>query len=74
MVMPTLGKSFQSMGLVNCSFYLEQWQYTFDFIVCKHLQKPLILDIKFLKQHRTGTSWSNSGKFFLNQDNQVCIE
>ena len=40
-------------------FTLGQHPYTSDFIVHKHLQRPLILCIGCLKQHIFGTRWSN---------------
>ena len=36
------GSNLQPLGLVNCSFHLEPQVFTFDFIMCKNLTRPLI--------------------------------
>ena len=68
------GNNVQLLGTVTCPFTLGKESYTFDFIMFKHLQRPLILGVNFLKKYRMGTNWTTTGKFVLTQDNQILIE
>ena len=67
------GNNLQPMRFVTLSFTLGQWPYTSDFIFGKHLQRPLTLGIEFDTLHRIGTSWYNSGKFILSQNDHILI-
>ena len=64
--------NLQPLELAMCSFTLGQNHI--HFIVCKHLQRSLILGIDFIKLNRIGSRLSPSCKFILNQDDQVLIE
>ena len=45
------GSNLIPMGLINCSFELGKTRFNSDFIVCKHLTRPLILGRDFLIQN-----------------------
>ena len=42
--------NLQSVELLTCPLTLVQRSYTFNCIVCKHLQWPLILNTDYLKK------------------------
>ena len=42
--------------------------------IYKNLQRPLILGLEFLKTHRNGTNWSDTGKFILNHRKQSVVK
>ena len=45
------GSNLAPLGLINCSFELENVKFNSDFIVCKNLTQPLILGRDFLIQN-----------------------
>ena len=45
------GSNLMPLGLINCSFELGKIRFNSDFIVCKHLTRPLILGRDFLIQN-----------------------
>ena len=45
------GSNLIPLGLINCSFELGKIRFNNDFIVCKHLTRPLILGRDFLIQN-----------------------
>ena len=45
------GSNLMPLGLINCSFELGKIRFNGDFIVCKHLTRPLILGRDFLIQN-----------------------
>ena len=45
------GSNLIPLGLINCSFELGKIRFNSDFIVCKHLMRPLILGRDFLIQN-----------------------
>ena len=45
------GRNLIPLGLINCSFELGKIRFNSDFIVCKHLKRPLILGRDFLIQN-----------------------
>ena len=42
------GSNLAPIGLVNCTFELGGTKFSGDFIVCKNLTRPLILERDFL--------------------------
>ena len=48
--------------------------YTYNFLVCKDLSRPMILGLDFLRTNRIGTDWSRTGKFVLHQKDRVLVE
>ena len=59
------GSKLALIGLVNCTFMLGDITFDFDFIVCKNLTRPLILQKSFLIQNHISVRYSENGKFIL---------
>ena len=57
------GSSLQPTGTIACSFKLGKQTFSFEFIVCRGLSRPCILGLDFLRKHRIGIGWGQSGKF-----------
>ena len=53
------------MGMAECAFSLGKQRYTYKFLVCKDLSRPMILGLDFLRANRMGTYWSKTGKFYV---------
>ena len=60
-----IGSNLTPLGLINCSFELENTRFNSDFIVCKHLMRPLILGRDFLIQNHITVRYANDGKCIL---------
>ena len=68
------GNRLKTMGITECTFSLGNQPYTYNFLVCKDLSRPIILGLDFLRANRIGTDWSDTGKFVLQQKNLVLVE
>ena len=44
------GGSLSPIGTTQCTFKLGEKEFTYTFIVCKHLLRPMIIGADFLKQ------------------------
>ena len=45
----------KTIGMTECAFSLGKQPYTYDFLVCKDLSRPMILGLDFLRASRIGT-------------------
>ena len=68
------GSKIKTIGITQCTFSVGKHSYTYDFVVCKNLSRPLILGIDFLRQHLIDTCWSPSGKFGLRSHKIILVE
>ena len=68
------GSSLCPTGTNTCNFKLGKQLFSFEFIVCRGLSRPCILDLDFLRKHKIGIGWSPSGKFQLDFHQQVLVE
>ena len=68
------GNRLKTMGTTECTFSLGNQPYTYNFLVCKDLSRPIILGLDFLRANRIATDWSDNGKFVLQQKNSVLVE
>ena len=68
------GNKLKTIGITECTFSLGNQPYTYNFLVCKDLSRPIILGLDFLRANRIGTDWSDNGKFVLQQKNSVLVE
>ena len=59
------GSSLAPVGMVKCMFTLGDQMFSTEFIVCKHLMRPLILGEDFLRQNQIGIYYSEIGKCVL---------
>ena len=61
------------LGLLNCSFELGKIRFNSDFIVCKHLARPLILGRDFLIQNHITVRYADDGKCILDYQQQEIV-
>ena len=67
------GSNLASVGLVNCTFELGKAEFSSDFIVCKNLNRPLILGRDFLIRNHVSVRYSENGKCILDYQLQELI-
>ena len=60
-----LAVTWPQIGLVNCTFLLEDTPFEYKFIVCRNLTRPLILGRDFLIQNHIAVRYSDKGKRIL---------
>ena len=58
------GSNLAPIGLINCTFELGGTKFNCDFIVCKHLTKPLILGRDFLIHNHISVRYSEMENAF----------
>ena len=46
------------MGIIQTPFKLGWNSFEFDFIVCRNLNRPIILGLDFMQKHQIGLGWS----------------
>ena len=68
------GNRLKTMGMTECAFSLGKQPYTYNFLVCKDLSRPMILGLDFLRTNRIGTDWFQTEKFVLHQKDRVLVE
>ena len=61
------------LGLINCPFELEKIRFNSDFIVCKHLTRPLILGRDFLIQNHITVQYADDGKCILDYQQKEIV-
>ena len=64
------GSNLAPIGLVDCTFVLGDTTLNCDFIVCKNLNRPLILGRDFLIQNHISVRYSENGRCILDHKQQ----
>ena len=59
------GGSLSPIGTTKCTFKLGEKEFTYTFIVCKHLLCPMIIGADFLRQKQIFVGYSEIGKCVL---------
>ena len=67
------GSNLIPLGLINCSFELGKIRFSNDFIVCKHLTRPLILGRDFLIQNHITVQYADDGRCILDYQQQELV-
>ena len=67
------GSNLAPIGLVNCTFMLGDTPFDYDFIVCKNLNRPIILGRDFLIQNHLAVRYSDDGRCILNHHQQELV-
>ena len=67
------GSNLAPVGLVNCTFELGKTEFSNEFIVCKNLNRPLILGRDFLIQNHVSVRYSENRKCILDYQQQELI-
>ena len=61
------------MGLVKCTFPLEDTPFEYNFILCRNLTRHLILGRDFLVQNHIAVRYSDNGKCIIDHQQQELI-
>ena len=59
------GGSLSPIGTTQCTFRLGEKEFTYTFIVCRHLLRPMIIGADFLRQKQVFVGYSEIGKCVL---------
>ena len=68
------GSSLCLTGTITCDFKLGKQPFSFEFIICRGLNRSCILGLDFLRKYKIGIGWSPNGKFQLDLHQQVLVE
>ena len=68
------GESLGARGRTKCEININGKIFYQTFIVCKHLNRPIILGRDFSIQNCIGISWTKSNTHQLTQNNEVIAE
>ena len=50
-----------ALGQVTCTFTINNQLFTQSFIVCRHMQQPIILGMDFTSTNFIGVIWTREG-------------
>ena len=73
MVRSATGSSLAPLGVVNYKVQLGDVSFENDFIVCKHLMRPLILGKDFIYRHSLKVSYDDKGDCVLEHKNKNLV-
>ena len=59
------GGSLSPLGTTQCTFHIGEKEFKFNFIVCKHLLRPVIIGADFLRQNHIFVGYSKLGQCVL---------
>ena len=63
------GEDMGTLGQVTCSFTINNQPFTQSFIVCRHMTRPIILEIDFTSMNFVGVIWTREGTWKMIQSN-----
>ena len=55
------GEDMGALGQVTCTFTINNQPFTQSFIVCRHMQRPVILGMDFTSTNFVGIIWTREG-------------
>ena len=67
------GSSLAPVGFMTCNITLGNKTFQHDFIVCKHLMRPLILEREFLYENELKVYYSKTGECRLDHKEEELI-
>ena len=67
------GESLGTRGRTKYKININGKIFYQTFIVCEHLERPIILGRDFLIQNCIGISWTKTNTHKLTQNNEVCL-
>ena len=73
MVRSATGRSLAPLGVVNYKVHLGGASFKNDFMVCKHLMRPLILGKDFIYKHSLKVSYDDKGDCVLEHKNKNLV-
>ena len=67
------GSSLAPVGFMTCDITLGNKTFKHDFVVCKHLMRPLILGREFLYENELKAYYSKMGDCRLDHEQEELI-
>ena len=64
----SMGHNLCPMGLIHCGVMPGNSQFRHSFIVCKNIQKELIIGLDMQLSHHLGCGWTEGGYMYLHQE------
>ena len=55
------GEDMGALGQITCTFTINNQPFTQSFIVCRHMQQPIILGLDFISTNFVGIIWTHEG-------------
>ena len=55
------GEDMGTLGQITCTFKINNQPFTQSFIVCRHMQRPVILGTDFTSMNFVGVIWTHEG-------------
>ena len=55
------GEDMGALGKITCTFTINNQPFTQSFIVCKHMQRPVILRMDFTSTNFVSVIWTHEG-------------
>ena len=55
------GEDMGALGQITCTFTINNQPFTQSFMVCKHMQGPIILGTDFTSMNFVGVMWTHEG-------------
>ena len=67
------GEDMAALGQVTCTFTINNQPFTQSFIVCKHMQRPVILGTDFTSTNFVGVIWTHEGTRKMIRSNRSTV-
>ena len=55
------GQDMGALGQVTCTFTINSQPFTQSFIICRHMERPIILGTDFTAMNFIGVVWTREG-------------
>ena len=68
------GANVNPLGITHCDLRIGKRKFKAEFIVCEKINRPCYIGLDFLRKHKIGIGWSQSGKFELQFKKEMLIE
>ena len=67
------GEDMGTLGQITCTFTINNQPFTQSFIVCKHMQRPVILGMDFTSTNFVGVIWTREGMRKMIRSNRSTV-
>ena len=67
------GEDMGTLGQITCTFTINKQPFTQSFIVCKHMQQPIILGTDFTSTNFVGIIWTREGMRKMIRSNRSTV-
>ena len=69
----TSGEDMGTLGQITCTFTINDQPFTQSFIVCRHMQRPIILGTDFTSMNFAGVIWTHEGTRKMIRSNRSTV-